>query len=158
MIFNGALATIGLILLTLAADQLVLGSSQLARRLRISPVVVGVVVIGLGTSAPEFLVSGMAAARGDTGLAIGNIVGSNILNVTLVLGLAALIAPVAVRSVVVRREAPVAVAAVAVFALAAWVGLGLVVGVLLLVPLVVVLVMLMVKPNGLFGEKLRKKV
>ena len=75
-----------------------LGSSRLATRLRISPVVVGVVVIGLGTSAPEFLVSGVAAARGDTGIAVGNIVGSNILNLTLILGIAALIAPVAVAS------------------------------------------------------------
>ena len=70
MVFQMLLATAGLVLLTFAADHLVLGSSRLAQRIRISPVVVGVVVIGLGTSAPEFLVSGVAAARGDTGLAV----------------------------------------------------------------------------------------
>ncbi|GIF23247.1 Ca2+/Na+ antiporter [Actinoplanes tereljensis] len=86
MILDIAGAVAGLILLAVAADHLVLGSSRLARRLRISPVVVGVVVIGLGTSAPEFLVSGLAAARGDNGIAVGNIVGSNILNLTLLLG------------------------------------------------------------------------
>ncbi|MGX6608280.1 calcium/sodium antiporter [Micromonosporaceae bacterium Da 78-11] len=111
----GAIA--GLVLLAFAADHLVLGSSRLARGLRISPVVVGVVVIGLGTSTPEFLVSGLAAARGDTGLAVGNIVGSNILNLTLLLGIAAIIAPIPVSSTVVRREVPLALAAIGLFGL-----------------------------------------
>ena len=113
----GAIA--GLVLLTFAADQLVLGSSRLARRLRVNAVVVGVVVIGLGTSAPEFLVSGLAAARGDTGLAVGNIVGSNILNLTLVLGVAAIVAPIPVSSAVIRREVPLAMAAIGLFGLLA---------------------------------------
>lgn len=117
------LAVAGLVLLTFAADHLVLGASRLAARMRISPVVVGVVVIGLGTSAPEFLVSGVAAARGDTGLAVGNIAGSNILNLTLVLGIAALAGPVAVTSQVIRREIPLAVGAVVLFAFLAWTGL-----------------------------------
>jgi len=112
-------ALIGLALLTVAADRLVLGSSRLARRLRISPVVVGVVVIGLGTSAPEFLVSALAAAHGDTGIAVGNIVGSNVLNLTLLLGIAAIVAPIPVASVVIRREAPLAVAAIGLFGLLA---------------------------------------
>ncbi len=127
-------AVVGLVLLTFAADHLVLGSSRLARRLRISPVVVGVVVIGLGTSAPEFLVSGLAAARGDTGIAVGNIVGSNILNLTLLLGIAAMIAPIPVASTVIRREVPLAVAAVGLFGLlAVVVGLGVVTGAILAV-------------------------
>ena len=79
----------GLVVLTIAADHLVIGSSRLAARSGFSPVVVGIVVIGLGTSMPEFLVSGVAAARGDTGIAVGNIVGSNIVNLTLILGVAA---------------------------------------------------------------------
>jgi cation:H+ antiporter len=124
MTLNALLALAGLLLLTVAADHLVLGSSRLARRLRISPLVVGVVVIGLGTSAPEFLVSGLAAARGATGIAIGNIVGSNVLNVTLILGIAALIAPMPVASSVVRREVPLAAGAVLLFGVLAWVGLG----------------------------------
>jgi cation:H+ antiporter len=119
------LAVAGLVVLTFAADQLVLGSSRSARRLRISPVVVGVAVIGLGTSAPEFVVSGLAAARGDTGIAVGNLVGSNILNLTLLLGVAAVICPIPVTSGVVRREVPVAVAAVVLFGLFVVVGIGL---------------------------------
>lgn len=124
MVVEVVLAAVGLGLLTVAADHLVLGSSRLAARLRVRPVVVGVVVIGLGTSAPEFLVSGVAAARGDTGIALGNIAGSNILNLTLILGVAGLIAPFAVASTVIRREVPLAVAAVAVFGLLASVGLS----------------------------------
>ncbi|TCC52089.1 calcium/sodium antiporter [Kribbella pittospori] len=133
MLFRILLAVAGLVVLTLAADHLVLGSSRLAQRLRISPVVVGVVVIGLGTSTPEFLVSGVAAAHGDTGLAVGNIAGSNILNLTLVLGIAALAGSVAVTSHVIRREVPLAVAAVVLFSFLAWVGLSPVTGVALAV-------------------------
>jgi cation:H+ antiporter len=117
MIVQILLAAIGLVLLTWAADHLILGSSRLGRQLRVSPVVIGVVVIGLGTSTPEFLVSGLAAARGDTGLAVGNIVGSNILNLSLLLGVAAVIAPVPVAASVIRREVPLAVAAVLLFGL-----------------------------------------
>jgi cation:H+ antiporter len=123
VLFQILLAAVGLVVLTFAADHLVLGASRLAQRARINPVVVGVVVIGLGTSAPEFLVSGVAAARGDTGLAVGNIAGSNILNLTLVLGIAALAAPVVVTSQVIRREVPLAVGAVVLFSLLAWIGL-----------------------------------
>jgi cation:H+ antiporter len=123
MVVDWVLAAVGLVLLTFAADHLVLGSSRIAGRLRISSVVVGVVVIGLGTSAPEFLVSGVAAARGDSGIAIGNIVGSNILNLTLILGVAALVSAVGVSSSVIRREVRLAVVAVVLFAIAAWLGL-----------------------------------
>ena len=134
MVVDVAGAIAGLVLLAFAADHLVLGASRLARRLRISPVVVGVVVIGLGTSAPEFLVSGLAAARGDAGIAVGNIVGSNILNLTLLLGLAAIIAPIPVASRVIRREVPLAFAAVALFGLLAVVaGLGVLTGLVLAV-------------------------
>src|SRR6266508_2792231 len=111
-----ALAALGLALLTVAADHLVLGAGRLAARFGISPVVVGVVVIGLGTSAPELVVSGIASVRGDGGLAVANLVGSNVLNVTVILGIAALVAPVKVRSSVPRREAPLSVAAVTLFA------------------------------------------
>jgi cation:H+ antiporter len=117
-------ALIGLVLLTVAADQLVVGAGRLAGRWGVSPVVVGVVVIGLGTSAPEFVVSGLAAARGDAGLALGNLVGSNIINVTLILGVAGIVAPIAVRSSVPRWEAPLTVVAVLLLAAFALVGLG----------------------------------
>ncbi|MBU2669854.1 sodium:calcium antiporter [Actinoplanes bogorensis] len=124
MIVQILLAAAGLVLLTVAADHLVLGSSRLGRRLRISPVVIGVVIIGLGTSMPEFLVSGLAAARGEVGLAVGNIVGSNILNLSLLLGIAAVIAPVPVAASVIRREVPLAVTGVVLFGLLALAGLG----------------------------------
>lgn len=142
MLLEIVLGVAGLVVLTIGADHLVLGSSRVAARLRLSPVVVGVVVIGLGTSAPEFLVSGVAAATGTPGIAVGNIVGSNILNLTFVLGVAALIAPVAVASTVVRREVPLAVAAVALFAAASLVGLTAPVGLALLIPLAAALVLL----------------
>lgn len=133
MVVQVLLAVAGLVVLTFAADHLVLGSSRLAQRMRISPVVVGVVVIGLGTSAPEFLVSGVAAARGDTGLAVGNIAGSNILNLTLILGIAALAGSVAVTSQVIRREVPLAVGAVTLFSFLAWAGLSPITGAVLAV-------------------------
>lgn len=131
MIVHLLLAALGLALLTWAADHLILGSSRLGRRLRVSPVVIGVVVIGLGTSMPEFLVSGLAAARGDTGLAMGNIVGSNILNLSLLLGVAAVIAPVPVAASVVRREVPLAVGAVLLFGLLAVAGLDVLTAIVL---------------------------
>jgi cation:H+ antiporter len=143
MLVESVLVAAGLVLLTVAADHLVLGASRIASRLRISPVVVGVVVIGIGTSAPEFLVSGVAAARGDSGIAVGNLVGSNILNLTVILGLAALVRPVGVSSTVIRREVRLAVAAVAVFAVAAWAGLSTWTGVLLSAATVVALGLLL---------------
>lgn len=152
------LAALGLVVLTVAADHLVLGAGRVARRLRMSPVVVGVVVIGLGTSAPEFLVSGLAAARGDGGLAVGNLVGSNVVNLTLVLGLAALLGPVVVRSSVVRREAPLSVMAVVLFAVAVWWGLGPALGAVLGVTGLAVLVLLVVQARRESGEAMPAEV
>lgn len=147
----------GLVALPVCADQMVLGAGRLATMLRIAPVVVGVVVIGLGTSVPEFLVSGLAAASGRSGLALGNLIGSNIVNVTLILGVAALMAPIAVRSSVPIREAPLAVLAVAIFGGFAWRGLRLPAG-LVLAGLLVVAVALLIRlarvdpPDPLPGE------
>jgi cation:H+ antiporter len=108
----------GLVLLARSADVLVVNSSALAERLGVPAVVVGVVVIGFGTSTPELLVSGLAATAGSAQIGIGNIVGSNIANLSLVLGIAALVAPVGVHVRVVRREVPMTVLATVVFALA----------------------------------------
>lgn len=127
------LGLLGLALLTVGADQAIIGASRLATLLRVAPVIVGVVVIGLGTSTPEFVVSGTAAVRDNAGLALGNLVGSNILNVTLVLGVVAVVSPVMVRSSVPVREAPLMAAAVAVFGAFALVGLKFVAGLLLAV-------------------------
>ena len=83
----------GLTLLMVAADRFVAGASDLAARLRVPPIVIGAVVLGFGTSAPELVVSTMAAAQHEVDLGLGNIVGSNEANLTLVLGLAALPRP-----------------------------------------------------------------
>jgi len=84
-------------MLGLGASWLVDGASRLALRLGISPMVVGLTVVGFGTSMPEFLVSVMAAFRGSGGLSLGNAVGSNIMNILLVLGVSALIHPIVIR-------------------------------------------------------------
>jgi len=123
MIVSLLLGLLGLAMLTVAADQLVLGAAHIAARFGISPIVVGVVVIGLGTSTPEFLVAGLAAAHGETGLAVGTLVGSNLLNLSLILGLAAAIGEIRVPASVIRREVRLAVVAVAGFAVLAWLGL-----------------------------------
>src|SRR4051794_37359131 len=133
ILFVVGLGIVGLVLLTVGADQLVVGAGRLATVLRVAPVVVGVVIIGLGTSAPEFVVSGTAAVRGNAALALGNLVGSNMLNVTLILGVVAVVSPVVVRSSVPVREAPLMVAGVTVFGAFALVGLKFVAGVLLAV-------------------------
>ncbi|GAA3270918.1 MULTISPECIES: sodium:calcium antiporter [Dactylosporangium] len=130
-LFVAGLGIVGLALLTVGADQLVVGAGRLATVLRVAPVIVGVVIIGLGTSTPEFVVSGTAAVRGNAGLALGNLVGSNILNVTLILGVVAVVSPVLVRSSVPVREAPLMVAGVSVFGAFALVGLKFIAGVLL---------------------------
>ena len=89
-----ALLVAGLVLLALSGDALVRGSVALAQRLNIPPIIVGLTIVAFGTSAPELVVSLQAAFKGAPGLALGNVIGSNITNVTLVLGLPAIIAPI----------------------------------------------------------------
>ena len=137
-------AVAGLALLWVAADLLVSGASAAAARLSIPPVVVGAVVIGLGTSAPEALVSLLAATQGSLPIAIGNVVGSNTANLSLVLGTAALLGPVLARQAVVARELPVAVLATVALAVAVQGGLSRSDGLVLLVLLLVAVVALTV--------------
>lgn len=101
----------GLVVLTLGAELLVRGSVSLAGILGISPLVVGLTLVGFGTSTPELVTSIEAAAVGSAGIAIGNVVGSNICNVLLILGLAALIRPVTATPAAFRRDGAVMVAA-----------------------------------------------
>lgn len=98
---------IGLIVLTWSADRFVVGASSLARALGVSPLLIGLTIVALGTSAPEVVVSILAVVQGNPGLAIGNVIGSNIANIGLVLGATALIAPLVVGSKVIRREFPI---------------------------------------------------
>ncbi|MEX1058503.1 MAG: calcium/sodium antiporter, partial [Natronospirillum sp.] len=94
---------VGLILLIWSADRFVEGASAVATHLGVSPLVIGMVIIGFGTSAPELIVSTVAALDDNPGLALGNAYGSNIANIGLVIGLAALLAPMKIASGIVRK-------------------------------------------------------
>jgi cation:H+ antiporter len=107
----------GLAVLAKGSDVFVVAAARLAVTLRMSPVAVGAVVVGFGTGAPELLVSSIAAARGSLDIAAGNVVGSNLANLTLVLGVAGLIARLETVPRIIRLEAPLSLATVALFAL-----------------------------------------
>lgn len=111
MLLSILLLVLGLALLTAGAESLVRGGASLARRLGLTPLVVGLTVVAFGTSAPELVVSVTGALRGSSDLAAGNVVGSNIFNVAVILGLAALITPLRIQRTVIRREAPLMLAA-----------------------------------------------
>ena len=98
-------------LLIAGADRLVTGASALAKRLGLSQLVIGLTVVALGTSTPELFVSAAGALQGKTDLAVGNVVGSNIGNILLILGLTGLIAPLAVNASILAFDAPVMIAA-----------------------------------------------
>jgi len=96
----------GFLLLVWGADRLVAGASATARNLGVSPLVIGLTIIGFGTSAPELVVSAVATLQGNSGLAVGNAIGSNIANMGLVLGATALIYPLRLESTALKREYP----------------------------------------------------
>lgn len=98
---------VGLILLVWSAERFVEGSAVTAGYFGMPPLLIGMVVVGFGTSAPEMVVSALAASQGNPGLALGNAYGSNITNIALILGITALIAPIAVHSQVMRKELPI---------------------------------------------------
>ena len=130
----------GLALLVYAADNFVLGSARLASLLDMSPVVIGAVVMGFGTSAPEMLVSAIAAGGGDRDLGVGNIVGSNVANLTLVLGTAAFVTRMTISATTLKREIPLAILTAGLFAglvldgeLGRWEGALLAVGLVVVV-------------------------
>ncbi len=97
----------GLILLVWSADRFVESSASLARYFRVPPLLIGMVIIGFGTSAPEMVVSMLASIDGNAGIALGNAYGSNICNIALILGVSALINPIMVHSTVLRKELPI---------------------------------------------------
>ncbi|MET7784922.1 calcium/sodium antiporter, partial [Streptomyces sp. NPDC005388] len=99
----------GLVLLVLGGEFLVRGASALAGRFGISSLVIGLTVVSAATSAPEFAVSVGAVLRDEPGLAVGNAVGSNIINVLLILGLSALVVPLAVKRRLIRFDLPLMV-------------------------------------------------
>jgi cation:H+ antiporter len=107
MLWTSFLAIIaGFALLVWGADRFVMGASATARNLGVSPLIIGLTIVGFGTSAPEMLVSAMAAWSGNPNMGIGNALGSNITNIGLVLGVTAIITPLSVRSETLKREFP----------------------------------------------------
>jgi cation:H+ antiporter len=106
MIGNLLLVIAGLVLLIWGADRFVHGAAATARNLGIAPLMIGLTVVAFATSAPEILVSIVAALQGEPGLAFGNAIGSNIVNIGLVLGMTAMIRPIRLESATLRREMP----------------------------------------------------
>jgi cation:H+ antiporter len=104
MLINSLFILSGLGLLIVGADRFVVGAASIARGLGVPPLIIGLTIVGVATSAPEVLVGTIAALDGKTTLAIGNAVGSNIANVGLVLGFTALVCPLLVKSATLRRE------------------------------------------------------
>jgi cation:H+ antiporter len=132
---------IGFIILAWSADRFVNGAAALARHLGISPLIVGLTIVGFGTSAPEMVVSAIAALAGNTSLAIGNAIGSNIANIGLVLGITAIISPLFIASTILKREYPLMIAAmILVFVILIDGQLGQLEGIILFVSLLGVLV------------------
>ncbi|HQB38497.1 MAG TPA: calcium/sodium antiporter [Deltaproteobacteria bacterium] len=107
----------GLALLVWSADRFVEGAASTARHFGMPPLLIGMVIVGFGTSAPEMVVSAISASQGNPGIALGNAYGSNITNIALILGVTALISPIIVHSQVLRKELPILTA---VTALAVW--------------------------------------
>ncbi len=105
-----AFLIVGLIFLVWSADRLVYGAAALARNIGISPLVIGMTILAMGSSAPEMMVSATAALDGKTDTAVGNVLGSNIANIALILGITAIIKPLSISSAVIRRELPLMIA------------------------------------------------
>jgi len=110
----------GLALLLWSGDRFIAGSAAVAQRLGLPPLLIGMVIVGFGTSAPEMIVSGLAAYQNAPGIALGNAYGSNITNIALILGLTAVIHPVAVHSTVLRKELPILTAVSLLAAVQLW--------------------------------------
>lgn len=142
----------GFVALVWGADRFVMGAAATAKNLGVSALVIGLTIVAFGTSAPEMLVSSMAAYMGNPGLGVGNAIGSNITNIALVLGCAAMVRPLAVHSRIVRREVPILLATMVVaYGLVLWDGeLGRLDGALLVVGLFVMV-------GGTVREGLRSK-
>ncbi len=133
----------GLVFLVWSADRFIFGAAQTAVHFKVPPILIGLTIVSIGTSAPEALVSLSASLQGNPGLAIGNVYGSNIANIALVLGVTALVTPLAIRSATLRRELPILlIINVAVMALMFDGVLSQIDGILLLIAMFVVMTIL----------------
>ncbi len=111
MAISLAAVVVGLWLVVLSADKFVEGAAGVARILGMPSLLIGMVIVGFGTSAPEMVVSALSSMQGNPGVALGNAYGSNIANIGLILGITALIAPISVHSAVVKKELPILIGA-----------------------------------------------
>ncbi|ABB44646.1 K+-dependent Na+/Ca+ exchanger related-protein [Sulfurimonas denitrificans DSM 1251] len=96
----------GFVILVWSADKFVSGAASVAKHLGMPSLLIGILIVGFGTSAPEMVVSAIAAMEGNPALALGNALGSNIVNIALILGVTAIVAPISVKSKIVRKEIP----------------------------------------------------
>jgi cation:H+ antiporter len=135
MLINFIALLVGLIVLVVAADKFVVGTVAIARNLDVSPLLIGLTIVGLGTSAPEILVSAIASSQGNPGLAVGNALGSNIANIGLILGCTALISPLAFKSGLLKRELPILMLVSLICFFMAFDGLDMIDGVVMLMML-----------------------
>ncbi len=101
------LLCVGLVLLVWSADRLVYGAAALAKNFGVAPLVIGMTILAMGSSAPEMMVSATAALADKTDTAVGNVLGSNIANIALILGITAIIKPLCISSTIIRRELPI---------------------------------------------------
>ena len=122
MLLDTLFILLGFLLLVKGGDYLVLGAVNIARTLRLSPMVIGLTVVGFGTSMPELLVSTQAAIAGSPGIAIGNVVGSNIANIGLILGVCALIYPLNVSKSSLKIHLPYMILSVALLSVVGMTG------------------------------------
>ncbi len=139
MIINTIALLGGLVLLIFSADRFVDGAVSIAKTFGISPLLIGLTIVGLGTSAPEILVSAIASWQGNFGLAIGNALGSNIANIGLILGATALISPLGFHSRLLKRELPVLLVVSAVCYGLAFDGLSIVDSIIMITGLILFL-------------------
>ncbi|WP_105900801.1 calcium/sodium antiporter [Vibrio gangliei] len=145
MLLAVVLLIVGLALLVWSADKLVYGSAAVAKNMGISPLVIGMTVLAMGSSAPEMIVSATAAFDGRTDTAIGNVLGSNIANIALILGITAMVKPLSISSTVLRRELPLMIIVTLIAGALFWDGyLGFTEG-LILIALFVGFILFMIK-------------
>lgn len=102
---------LGFYILIKGSDLLIDGSASIARKLGVSSLIIGITIVGFGTSTPELITSLIAAWKGESNIVLGNVIGSNIANIGLILGVAALIAPLAIKDITLRRELPFTIVA-----------------------------------------------
>lgn len=145
MLLAVTLLIVGLILLVWSADKLVYGAAAIAKNVGISPLIIGMTILAMGSSAPEMMVSATAALTGKTDTAVGNVLGSNIANIALILGISAMVKPLSISSGILRRELPLMIGVTLLTGVLLWdSNLGFYEGVLLFV-LFAVFILAMIK-------------